>query len=121
MTRITVILLALSTIILPGCGEGWVMDYGTPTAQFSADNLPSAGGTYIGKKVTIKGVVTHRNKSGVVVLNDKIECTPGNVSINAKVGETVYVDGILREWSADKIKLEPAMGRDPNASFEPVK
>jgi len=38
---------------------------------------------------------------------------------SCKVGETVYVDGLLKVLEEGNVILDPAILRDPNAYFEP--
>lgn len=105
---------------------GWKMDYGKPAAQFQQESLLEKGKPYIGKKITVKGQVarvdTSDPKAAWVYLEGGVRCNFGDFAIMAtgnKVGETVFVDGILRRCEPDDILLEPALNRDKRAPFNP--
>lgn len=107
---------------------GWKMDYGKPKAQFHAKQVAAKGKPFIGKKITIKGVVekidTTDPKAAVVTLVGGIRCEFGKFKAMAEgkaVGKEVYVDGILRACVKGEARLSPALYRDPKARFEPVK
>ena len=106
---------------------GWKMDYGKPAAQFHQESLPEKGKPYIGKKVTVKGTVERVDLSDPenawVHLEGGIRCNFGEFRLVAegnKIGDGVYVDGFLRRCEPGDILLDPAMGRDPTAPFNPL-
>ena len=104
-------------------------DYGNPAAQFQAANVAALAGKYLNKKITIKGDIT-----SVDVSNPKhclVHMNPGitfdfvemkRAAESCKVGETIFIDGILKKHSAKgEILLAPAFTRDPTAPFVPQK
>ena len=110
-----------------GC-QGLNMDYGKPAAQFLEEDVSRLGQNYIQKKITIKGVITRidvsQPKDVSVFLGHGIECDLddfANAAKHFRIGETVYMDGILRKCEPGTILLEPAFGRDPTAPFNPQK
>ena len=122
---ISILLLAL-TILAVGCGKGWQVDYGNPAAQFLQEDLVSQGSNYIGEKITVKGTVqkvdVSDSNASEVHLEGGIVCKYGKMSAMAealKVGDTVYVDGILEKCEEGNIVLSPASSRAPDAPFDP--
>ena len=112
--------------LVAGCGSGWVLDYGEPAAQFLATDLASGGATFVGEKVTVKGIVTKIDTfdagSAWIHLQGGIRCDLGNFATMAEgceVGETAFVDGILERCEEGNILLSPAVLRDPEALFSP--
>ena len=112
--------------LVAGCGSGWVLDYGEPAAQFLAADLASGGATFVGKKVTVKGIVneidTSHAGSAWIHLQGGIRCDLGDFATMAKgceVGETAFVDGILERCEEGNVLLSPAVLRDPEALFSP--
>lgn len=104
-------------------------DYGKPAAQFDAANVGALAGKYLNQKITIKGEIT-----SVDVSNPKkclVHMNPGitfdfvemnRAAESCKVGETIFIDGILKKHSANgEILLAPAFTRDPSAPFVPQK
>jgi hypothetical protein len=123
---LTLGVLLMASISL-GC-QGLNMDYGKPEAQFLEEDVSRLGQNYIQKKRTLKGVVTRidvsQPKDVSVFLGHGIECDLddfANATIHFRIGETVYMDGILRKCEPGTILLEPAFGRDPTAPFNPKK
>ena len=105
---------------------GWQMDYGEPAAQFLSANVAMQGPRYVGEKVTVQGTVTEvlpdRADGAWIYLNNGVRCNLGKFQAMAgevSVGETVLVDGILRQCDPEDILLEPALLRDPVAPFSP--
>jgi len=115
---------SIAAVLLVGCGKGCELDYGQPTAQFLAKDLPSKAKIYVGKKITVKGTVTRVDisnpNSSRVYLKDGIECNLGRLQAMAtscKIGDTVLVDGFLKRCDDGDILIEPALLRDPAAKF----
>jgi hypothetical protein len=118
--------LPVIACLLVGCGKGWQMDYGKSEAQFIQDNVTTKGKEWVGKKITVKGVVTKVEVSDPnvawVELGNGIKCNFSKMrqmAESAKVGETVYVDGFLKRCNEGDILIDPAMLRDPTAPFNP--
>ncbi len=127
--KILLILMAsvimTTAIILPSC-TGWILDYGTPAAQFEAHDLAHKGDKFIGRKITVRGAVqkvdTTDPESAKVYLASGILCDLGKFKEMAEghaVGEIVSIDGILKRCDEGDCLLAPAIGRDPKASFTP--
>ena len=119
-----VALLLIATVLLMGCGKGCALDYGQPTAQFLAKDLPLKAKTYVGKKITVKGTVTRVDisdpNSSRIYLKEGIECNLGTfkaMATSCKIGDTVFVDGFLKRCDDGDILIEPALLRDPTAEF----
>ena len=107
---------------------GLSMDYGKPAAQFLEEDVAELGKKYLRKKITIKGIVTRVDVSSPkdvsVYLGHGIECRFNEFLGAAKeysIGETVFVDGILKKCEQGEILLDPAFGRDSKAPFNPKK
>ena len=103
------------------------MDYGTPAAQFNEDALLEKGKPFIGKKITVKGVVRRQDlsdpKNCKIYLGHSICCNLGDKirqAENYTPGMTVFIDGFLKRCEEGDILLEPAAGRDPKAPFNPI-
>ena len=114
----------IAAVLLVGCGKGYELDYGQPTAQFFAKDLPSKATTYVGKKITVKGTVTRVDisdpKTSRIYLKEGIECNLGRfkaMATSCKIGDTVFVDGFLKRCDDGDILIEPALLRDPTAEF----
>ena len=112
--------------LLLGCGKGLKMDYGKPEAQFTQDDVTAKGKEWVGKKVTVKGVVAKVELSDPnaawVELGNGVKCNFSKMrqmAESAKVGDTVYVDGFLKRCNEGDILIDPAMLRDPSAPFTP--
>jgi len=112
--------------LIAGCGKGWQMDYGKAEAQFIQDDVVAKSKAWVGKKITVKGVVTKIAFSDPdaawVELGNGIKCNFGKMrqmAESAKVGETVYVDGFLKHCNEGDVLIDPAMLRDPTAPFTP--
>ena len=122
-----VLLVALpliAAVLLVGCGKGYELDYGQPTAQFLAKDLPLKAKTYVGEKITVKGTVTRVDisdpNSSRIYLKEGIECNLGTfkaMATSCKIGDTVFVDGFLKRCDDGDILIEPALLRDPTAKF----
>lgn len=102
------------------------MDYGKPAAQFHEQDLLAKGNAFVGKKITVKGIVkkvdTTDPKSAWIILSKGTRCNFGKFKAMAEsysVGEEVYVDGFLKRCHEGDVLIEPAMGRDPTAPFDP--
>jgi len=113
-----------------GCGfiQGWQMDYGRPAAQFMAQDVAALAEPYIGKKITVQGVVEGRDftdpDDAVLILEHGIFCHFGKFARMAQAyadGETGWVDGFLVQCEPGKIVIRPALGRDPTAHFAPLR
>lgn len=103
-------------------------DYGRPAFQYEAGDVAKLAGMALNKKITVRGEVTK-----VDVTNPKhclVTMKPGitfdflnfqTAAEACKVGETVYIDGILKRHDKNQILLAPSFTRDPNAPFSPVK
>ena len=122
------LLTTIAAVVLVGCGKGYVLEYGQPAAQFLAKDVAAKAKAYKNKKVTIKGTVTRVDitnpNSPRIYLKEGIECNFGRLKLMAsrcKVGDTVYVDGILNISDQGNIFLDPAVKRDPTAKFIPIK
>ena len=120
-------ILFLALIHLFGCTEGWRLDYADPAAQFNAEDVLEKAKPYIGKKITVKGVVTRQDLSDPtnsrIYLQHSICCNLGKFQKMAesyRVGQVVFIDGILKLCEKNNIVLEPAIGRDSKAEFNPV-
>ena len=79
------------------------------------------------EKITVKGVVTRHDLSDpdnqLLYLGHGICCNFGDnqsMAESYRIGTIVYIDGILKRCLPDDVLLEPAMGRDPTASFKPM-
>ncbi|MDP6858257.1 MAG: hypothetical protein QF426_00400 [Verrucomicrobiales bacterium] len=113
-------------MLLLGC-EGWKMDYGNPTAQFLEKDLSTMGKAYIGKKITVKGKVSKVVIYPVpakVFLDSGTECNLGKftrMAESCKVGDEIFVDGILKRLGRGEALLDPAVLRDPDADFVPLR
>ncbi len=121
------IVLSLSFVVIIGC-TGLKMDYADPIVQILAEDLADKGSPYIGKKISVRGIVksvdTTNPKSVWVTLEGNIRCNFGDFLAMAqsyKIGEVITVDGFLEDLSENQTVIEPALGRDPLAPFRPLK
>ena len=132
MMKLRAVILVLSVLglmVSSGCTrEGWQMDYGTPAAQFEEGSVLENGPDFIGRKITVRGVVTRQDLSDTesckIYLGHSICCDFGDFEAMAGAyapGETVFVDGFLVRCEEGEILLQPALGRDPSAPFDPMK
>ena len=103
------VLMCFMLLFLVSC-HGWILDYGKPAAQFDEKAVLLAHGeAYLGKKITVKGVVADITKGhdAKIELESGIECYFHKNGVgwadHVKKGEEVYVDGILN--TLEKIKL----------------
>jgi len=124
------LLITIAALVLLGCSKGWILDYHEPAEQFLAKDAATQAKPYVGRhlKITIKGIVSKVDvsnpDSSMVYLKNGIECNLGKWSRMAsrcKVGEVVYIDGFLKRCDDDEVLLEPAILRDPDAKFSPIK
>ena len=120
-------ILLLVTFHLAGCEKKTGLDYGDPEAQFNEASLLVAGKPYIGKMVSVKGVVTKQDVSDpdncMIYLGHSIRCNLGEMKSMAesyKVGKTVIITGHLERCEDGDILLGPALGTDPNVEWNPV-
>jgi len=122
--------MAAIALLLAGCGfsQGWQMEYGRPAAQFMAQDVATLADPYMGKKITVQGVVKGRDftdpDDAVLILEHGIFCHFGKFARMAQAyadGETVWVDGFLVQCQPGKIVIRPAHGRDPTAHFGPLR
>ncbi|MDF1714112.1 MAG: hypothetical protein P1U90_17880 [Akkermansiaceae bacterium] len=111
-----------------GCGffKGWQMDYGKVKAQFEEVDVAEKGRSFIGKKVTVRGIVKRvdltEKGNAKVFLTNGTECHFGKMEVMARgmeVGKVVYVDGFLEKCDSKRVLIKPAMARDPEAPFKP--
>lgn len=121
------VLMCFMLLFLVSC-HGWILEYGKPAAQFDEKAVLLAHGeAYLGKKITVKGVVADITKGhdAKIELESGIECYFHKNGVgwadHVKKGEEVYVDGILNTLEKNKVILKPVGLRDPKASFEPFK
>lgn len=127
MNNVLHVSLLILVFLVSGC-TGWKMDYGKPAAHIQAEDLRTKGKPYIGGKIAIRGKVesvdTTDPKSCWVILEGNIRCHYGDFQAAAnevKVGETITVSGVLTVVEDGKVVLDPALGRDPKAPFNPLK
>ena len=123
--KLSILLLILFQ--LTGCGKGWEMTYDDPAAQFNENAVLEKAKPFLGKKITVKGVVTKQDLTDPencrLYLHHSICCNFGGAkrAVEAyKVGRTVFIDGFLKRCEEGDILLEPAGGRDPKAEFNPL-
>ena len=110
-----------------GCGPLGGLDYGKAKAHFNEGDLLEKGKPYVGKLIVVKGVVTKQDLSdplnSKIYLHHSICCNIGDRQRQAKsydVGKTVFIKGTLKRCEEGDILLEPAIGRDPSAEFNPI-
>lgn len=113
-------------LALAGACSGWTMDYGTPAAQFEARDAAALAAGHLGEKVSVRGEVlavdTSDPNACVVTLEHGVTALFGRqraMAADYAAGDTAYIDGIVRSAAGGALVLEPAMGRDPEASFGP--
>ena len=128
MKNVFACLLIIPLVTMGGLSScaGSKMDYGKPVAQFHHTDVPEKAKPYVGKKITIKGTVERVDLSDPnaawLHLEGGIHCNFGKfrrMAEDNEPGESVYVDGILRRCESGDILLDPAINRDPQASFNP--
>ncbi len=125
-TTLTLVLIA--AFVFSVCSpKSWEMDYGKPAAQFHEKEVSAKGRAFIGKKITVKGIVdkvdTSDPESTWILLSGGTRCNFGKFKAMAescRVGEEVYVDGFLKRCNEGDVLIEPAMLRDPTAPFDPT-
>lgn len=120
-------LVSLSLLLVSCSPKGWAMDYGKPAAQFEEGDVAVKGKGFVGKKVTVKGIVEKVDltdpQAAWVHLSGGVRCNLGDFRAMAggmKAGEEVYMDGILKNCEEGDVVLDPAISRDPKADFDPV-
>ena len=120
-------LLMMSVLILVSLGvgcQGLKMDYGQPAAQFLEADVAWAGTKFLGKKITILGLVTRVDVSkppavsvhlghGIICDFSDFPAMAGSLSS----GDTALIDGILNSCEDGAIEIDSAMLRDPTAPF----
>jgi hypothetical protein len=118
--------LPVISCLIAGCGKSWQMDYGKPEAQFNQADVTAKGRELVGRKISVKGVVTKIEVSDPnaawVELGHGIRCNFSKMrqmAESAKVGQTVHVDGFLKRCDEGDVLIDPAMLRDPTAPFTP--
>lgn len=127
-TTLTFITISIAILALNSCGrKEFQTDYGKPEAQFYAKDVSTKGKPFIGKKVTVRGIVekvdTLEPDSAWIQLSEGIRCNFGDLHVMAescKVGDEAYVDGLLKNCDEGKVLIDPAILRDPKATFEPM-
>ena len=128
----TVAILGIMLVTTTGCSwQAWEMDYGTPAQQFHSVDVMAHGAPYLGKKVTVKGVVKQlqidKQLRVTLILDHQVHCDLGiqdqaGVDYYKKytnIGDTLFIDGFLKEIDEKRAYLFPAMGRDKRAGFTP--
>lgn len=120
------LVLVILFLSLEAC-QGGVMDYGAPVAQFEARDAVRLTPSYLGKKVSVRGEVLTVDTSDparcVVRLERGVVARFGDFKVMAEqctVGEVVYIDGIVAAVGPAEVILDPALGRDPGAPFDPL-
>ncbi|MGB1129619.1 MAG: hypothetical protein ACPG4K_06190 [Haloferula sp.] len=120
-------LVSLSLLLVSCSPKGWAMDYGKPAAQFEEGDVAVKGKGFVGKKVTVKGIVEKVDltdpQAAWVHLSGGVRCNLGDFRAMAggmKAGEEVYMDGFLKSCEEANVVLDPAMSRDPTAKFDPL-
>ena len=123
----TLLLLFIVTLHLAGCGKELGLEYGDPEAQFNEAAVLANAKPYVGKKISLKGVVTKQDVSDsencMIYLSHSIRCNLGNMKSMAEsymVGKTVIISGYLDRCEDGDILLEPAVGTDPNVDWNPI-
>ena len=108
--------------------QGWVMDYGEPAAQFEATDAAAAARDYLRQKVSVRGVVVSVDTAAlprcVVELEGGVTAVFRGGQVHddwCRVGEVAYLDGIVARAAPGEVVLQPAVGRDPMASFDPAR
>lgn len=119
--------IALLALLLPGC-RGWTMDYGDPVAHAEAKDAAVIAQRHLGEKIVVRGTVASIDVSDpedcVVRLEGLIVARFGDFKAMAEelqVGEIATISGIVDSVDAGVVILDPAMGRDGLAPFEPEK
>lgn len=119
--------IALLALLLPGC-RGWTMDYGDPVAHTEAKDAAVIAQRHLGEKIVVRGTVASVDVSDaehcVVRLEGLVVARFGDFKAMAEelqVGETATISGIVDSVDAGVVILDPAMGRDGLAPFEPEK
>ena len=119
--------IALLALVLPGC-RGWTMDYGDPVAHAEAKDAAVIAQRHLGEKIVVRGTVASVDVSDpedcVVRLEGLVVARLGDFKAMAEglqVGETATISGIVDSVNAGVVILDPAMGRDGLAPFEPEK
>ena len=89
-------------------------DYGEPAAQFDAKDVAALGGKYVGKKISVRGVVDHIDSTDPqhcrVYLRDGISVDMLHLQAMAndcKPGSVVTLDGMLKQLGAKETVLAP--------------
>ncbi len=125
LVKLLILCCAVSHFI--GCSQGWKMEYGDAVAHFTENSVAEKGKPYVGKKIVVKGVVTKHDltdpENCKVYLGHSICCNFGDLKKMAEgysEGKTVFVGGFLKHCEEGNILLEPAVGRDPKAEFNPI-
>lgn len=120
-------ILSLVLIQLTGCGQGWEMEYGDAAAHFNEDAVVEKAKPFLGEKIVVKGVVTKQDltdpENCKIYLGHSICCNLGDLQRMAEgytVGKTVFIGGFLKRCEEGDVLLEPAVGRDPKAEFNPI-
>ena len=119
--------IALLALLLPGC-RGWTMDYGDPVAHAEAKDAAVIAQRHLGEKIVVRGTVASVDVSDpencVVRLEGLVVARFGDFKAMAEglqVGEVATISGIVDSVDAGVVTLDPAMGRDSLAPFEPEK
>ena len=119
--------IALLALLLPGC-RGWTMDYGDPVAHAEAKDAAVIAQRHLGEKIVVRGTVASVDVSDpedcVVRLEGLVVARFGDFKAMAEglqVGEVATISGIVDSVDAGIVILDPAMGRDGLAPFEPEK
>ena len=123
---LTFITLCACLPVIGGC-TGWVLDYGTPAAQFDTRDAVAFAPDYLGKKVTVRGTVqvvdTSDPSNYIIKLRNGVTANfpilKGQIDI-CEVGKIAFIDGIVSSATPDGVTLKPCLVRDPDAPFDPL-
>jgi hypothetical protein len=113
------------------CWRAWEMDYGKPVQQFHSVDVMAYSAPYLGKKITVKGIVQQLQVDDqlrvTLVLDHQVCCDLGiqdhagvdYYKKHTNVGDTLFMDGFLKTIDKERAYLSPAMGRENSAPFAP--
>lgn len=123
----SLLLLLLATSHLTGCGKELGLEYGDAEAQFDEETVFGKAQPFVGKKITVKGVVTKQDlsdpRNSMIYLSHSIRCNLGDMRSMAEsytVGKTVVITGYLKHCEEGDILLEPAVGTNPKIDINPI-
>jgi len=123
----TLAIVLFAMFYLAGCGKKLGLEYGGAQAQFNEGAVLEKGKPFVGKKITVKGVVTKQDLTDPencrIYLGHSICCNLGDLQKMAEsytVGKTVFITGYLERCEEGDILLEPAVGTEPGGAFNPI-